>query len=47
MVQKFIQKNKLETGEGLFTEDGQPITEHKLIRLQVIANKEFDKFIEQ
>ena len=47
MVQKFIQKNQLETGHGLKNHDGSPVSEHKLVRVQVIINKEFDRFIDQ
>ena len=47
LVQKFIQKNQLETGHGLKNHDGTPVSEHKLVRVQVIINKEFDRFIEQ
>jgi hypothetical protein len=47
LVTKFIQKNNLESGIGFQNKDGSPVNENKLIRLQVIINKEFDRFIEQ
>ena len=47
LVQKFISKNQLETGNGLLNNDGSAVSEHKLVRVQVIINKEFDRFIDQ
>ncbi len=46
LVTKFISKNNLESGVGFQNKDGTPVGENKLVRLQVIINKEFDKFIE-
>ena len=50
LVSKFIQRNGLDTGRGLFdmkTNETVALDYQKSMRIQSIINKEFDRFIDQ